>query len=61
VRDGAVIAVMTILGHVGPASAVGDDAQWCGHAASSSRPRGVQINAVRAVRTWIGGARAGTA
>jgi hypothetical protein len=60
-RDEAVIAVMTILGHVGPASAFGDAAQWFGYAATSSGLRGVQIDAVWAVRTWIGGARAGTA
>lgn len=61
VRDGAVIAVLTVLGHVGPASAVGDAAQWFRYAATSADVRGAQIDAVRAVRTWIGGAQAGPA
>jgi hypothetical protein len=53
VRDGAVIAVMTVLGHVGPASAVGDAAQWFRYAATSADVRGARIDAVRAVRTDV--------
>jgi hypothetical protein len=61
VRDGGVIAVMTVLGHVGLASALGDAAQWFGYASTCAGPRGGQIDTVRAVRTGIGGARAATA
>lgn len=61
VREGAVIAVMIVIGHVGPASAVGDAAQWFRYAATSTDLQGVQIDAVRATRSWIGGTPSGRA
>ena len=53
-RDTSLVVAMTVLGHVGPASAVGDAAQWLRYAATHADIPGAQIDAVRAVRRWIG-------